>query len=232
MPEALGAVFPATTLQTCIVHLIRHSLHYANWKEHKPLAAALKPIYQAPSAEPAEAALGAFEAGPWSVKCPTVVASWRQAWSQAIPFFAFPAPIRKLIYTTNAIESVNAQLRKSHRAMSAEVLQTFLSRKPRAWYWTGDDGKVYIGLKYATKTLEIAKGKSDIEIDDAKQLAPMIEALKRAVAAGELDAQIDAAGSEVGRRFLRSDLNRCVRSSRLLFHFAQRYLLNPFRCFD
>ncbi len=112
MPEALGAVFPATTLQTCIVHLIRHSLDYANWKERKPLAAALKPIYQAPSAEAAEAALSAFEAGPWGVKFPTVVASWRRAWSQVIPFFAFPAPIRKVIYTTNAIESVNAQLRK------------------------------------------------------------------------------------------------------------------------
>ncbi len=112
MPEALGAVYPATTLQTCIVHLIRHSLDYANWKERKPLAAALKPIYQAVSAEAAEAALTAFEAGPWGTKFPTVAASWRRAWSQVIPFFAFPAPIRKVIYTTNAIESVNAQLRK------------------------------------------------------------------------------------------------------------------------
>jgi transposase-like protein len=112
MPEALGAVYPATTLQTCIVHLIRHSLDYANWKERKPLAAALKPIYQAVSAEAAEAELTAFEAGPWGTKFPTVAASWRRAWSQVIPFFAFPAPIRKVIYTTNAIESVNAQLRK------------------------------------------------------------------------------------------------------------------------
>ena len=112
MPEALAAVYPATTLQTCIVHLIRHSLDYANWKERKPLAAALKPIYQAASAEAAEAALSAFEAGPWGTKFPTVAASWRRAWSQVIPFFAFPAPIRKVIYTTNAIESVNAQLRK------------------------------------------------------------------------------------------------------------------------
>ncbi len=112
MPEALAAVYPATTLQTCIVHLIRHSLDYANWKERKPLAAALKPIYQASSAEAAETALADFETGPWGVKFPTVAASWRRAWSQVIPFFAFPAPIRKVIYTTNAIESVNAQLRK------------------------------------------------------------------------------------------------------------------------
>lgn len=112
MTEALAAVYPATTLQTCIVHLIRNSLDYANWKERKPLAAAIKPIYKAPSAEAAEAELAAFEAGPWGKKFPTVVASWRRAWSQVIPFFAFPPSIRKVIYTTNAIESVNAQLRK------------------------------------------------------------------------------------------------------------------------
>jgi transposase-like protein len=112
MTEALAAVYPATTLQTCIVHLIRNSLDYANWKERKPLAAAIKPIYKAPNAEAAEAELAAFEAGPWGKKFPTVVASWRRAWSQVIPFFAFPPSIRKVIYTTNAIESVNAQLRK------------------------------------------------------------------------------------------------------------------------
>lgn len=112
MAEALAAVYPATTLQTCIVHLIRNSLDYANWKERKALAAAIKPIYQAPSAEAAEAELAAFEAGPWGKKFPTVVAAWRRAWSHVIPFFTFPAPIRKVIYTTNAIESVNAQLRK------------------------------------------------------------------------------------------------------------------------
>jgi transposase-like protein len=112
MAEALAAVYPATTLQTCIVHLIRHSLDYANWKERKPLAAAIRPIYQAVSAEAAEAELAAFEAGPWGGKFPTVAAAWRRAWSHVIPFFAFPAPIRKVIYTTNAIESVNAQLRK------------------------------------------------------------------------------------------------------------------------
>ena len=112
MAEALAAVYPATTLQTCIVHLIRNSLDYANWKERKPLAAAIKPIYKAPSAEAAEAELAAFEAGPWGRKFPTVAAAWRRAWSHVIPFFAFPPSIRKVIYTTNAIESVNAQLRK------------------------------------------------------------------------------------------------------------------------
>jgi transposase-like protein len=112
MPEALGAVFPATTLQTCIVHLIRNSLDYASWKDRKALAAALRPIYAAPSAEAALAALDAFEAGEWGQKFPTVVSAWRRAWDRVIPFFAFPPEIRRVIYTTNAIESVNARLRK------------------------------------------------------------------------------------------------------------------------
>ena len=112
MAEALGAVFPATTLQTCIVHLIRNSLDYASWKDRKALAAAIKPVYTAPSAEGALAELDSFEEGPWGKKFPTVVAAWRRAWDKVIPFFAFPAHIRRVIYTTNAIESVNARLRK------------------------------------------------------------------------------------------------------------------------
>jgi putative transposase len=112
MPEALAAVYPATTLQTCIVHLLRNSLDFANWKERKPLAMALRPIYTAPHAEAASAALEAFERGPWGVKFPTVVAAWRRVWTHVIPFFAFPPEVRRLIYTTNALESVHAQLRK------------------------------------------------------------------------------------------------------------------------
>jgi transposase-like protein len=110
--EALGAVFPATTLQTCIVHLIRNSLDYAGWKDRKLLAAALKPIYTAPSAEAAAIALDEFEASAWGQRFPTVVAAWRRAWDRVIPFFAFPPAVRKLIYTTNAIESLHSQLRK------------------------------------------------------------------------------------------------------------------------
>ena len=112
MPAALEAVFPRTTLQTCIVHLIRNSLDYASWKDRKPLAKALRPIYAAASAEAAAVALDAFEDGEWGRKFPTVVAAWRRAWAQVIPFFAFPLEIRRVIYTTNAIESVNSQLRK------------------------------------------------------------------------------------------------------------------------
>jgi putative transposase len=112
MGEALAVVYPATTLQTCIVHLIRNSLDYASWKDRKALAAAIKPIYTAPSAEAAQAELDAFEQGPWGARFPTVVASWRRAWDKVIPFFAFPPEVRRVIYTTNAIESVNARLRK------------------------------------------------------------------------------------------------------------------------
>ena len=112
MPAALEAVFPRTTLQTCIVHLIRNSLDYASWKDRKALAKALRPIYAAASAEAAAAALDAFAEGDWGRKFPTVVAAWRRAWAQVIPFFAFPPAIRRVIYTTNAIESINARLRK------------------------------------------------------------------------------------------------------------------------
>ena len=112
MSEALEAVFPATTLQTCIVHLIRHSLEFASWKERKPLAAALRPIYTAPTVEVAAAALDAFARGPLGGRFPTVVASWRRAWTHVIPFFAFPPAVRRVLYTTNALESVHARLRK------------------------------------------------------------------------------------------------------------------------
>ena len=112
MAEALQAVFPATTLQTCIVHLIRNSLDFASWKDRRSLAQAIKPIYTAPSAEAAEAELDAFERGPWGQKFPTVVGAWRRAWDKVIPFFAFPPAVRKVVYTTNAIESINARLRK------------------------------------------------------------------------------------------------------------------------
>jgi transposase-like protein len=112
MEQALAAVFPNTTLQTCIVHLIRNSLEYASWKERRAVAAALKPVYTAPTVEAALAELAAFEQGEWGKRYTPIAASWRRAWDQVIPFFTFPPAIRKIIYTTNAIESVNAQLRK------------------------------------------------------------------------------------------------------------------------
>jgi transposase-like protein len=112
VPEALAAAFPRTTLQTCVVHLIRNSLEFAGWKDRKPLAAALRPIYTAVNAEAAEAALAAFEAGDWGKRYPTVTATWRRAWDRVIPFFGYAPDVRRVIYTTNAIESINARLRK------------------------------------------------------------------------------------------------------------------------
>jgi len=111
-PEAIEAVFPQTQIQTCIVHLIRNSLNFVSWKERKALAAELKAIYQAAHAEAAEAALCAFEQGPWGQKWPPIAQAWRRQWTHVIPFFAYPAAVRRIIYTTNAIESLHMRLRK------------------------------------------------------------------------------------------------------------------------
>lgn len=112
LADAIGTAFPRTTVQTCIVHLIRNSLDYAGWKDRKAVAAALRPIYAAPSEQAAEQALQAFADGPWGTKYPTIVAAWQRAWENITPFFVFPPDIRRVIYTTNAIESLNMQLRK------------------------------------------------------------------------------------------------------------------------
>lgn len=114
-PDAIEAVFPEAAVQTCIVHLIRRSLAYASYKERRPLAAALKAIYRAPTEAAAAEALDAFEAGPWGEKYPMIVRSWRTAWAQVVPFFAFSQPIRRAVYTTNAIESLNSTVRRAVR---------------------------------------------------------------------------------------------------------------------
>ena len=116
MEEALAAVFPQTTLQTCIVHLLRQSLDFANWQQRKSMAIALRAIYTAPNADAALHELDTFERGEWGHRFPTVVAAWRRAWTRIMPFFAFPPEIRRVIYTTNALESVNARLRKILKA--------------------------------------------------------------------------------------------------------------------
>lgn len=110
-PEAINAVFPETAVQTCIVHMIRHSLNYVGWKERKRVAADLKLIYRAENADAAAAQLDAFEEK-WGDKFPPIGQSWRRNWEQVIPFFAYPDAVRRIIYTTNAIESLNMSLRK------------------------------------------------------------------------------------------------------------------------
>jgi putative transposase len=114
-PEAITSVFPKTLVQTCIVHLIRYSMQFASWKEHRMVAAALKPVYQAESAAMARERLEDFDRGPWGQKYPPIAQSWRRNWEQVIPFFAFAPELRKILYTTNAIESLNAQVRKAVR---------------------------------------------------------------------------------------------------------------------
>ena len=111
-PEAISTIFPEATVQTCIVHLLRHSLSYCNWKDRKEVAAELKEVYRAPTAELARDRLEEFSAGKWGQKYPVIVGSWKRAWEEVIPFYSYPPQIRKLIYTTNAIESFHMQLRK------------------------------------------------------------------------------------------------------------------------
>jgi putative transposase len=115
-PDAILAVFPEAQVQTCIVHLLRHSLDFVSYKDRRSVAAALKAIYQATDAVAAEAALSAFEAGDWGRRYPAIGQSWRRAWSEVVPFYAFPPEVRRLLYTTNAIEALNAKLRRAIRA--------------------------------------------------------------------------------------------------------------------
>jgi len=110
-PEAIETIFPRTQVQLCLVHMVRHSLKYVSWKQRKEVAADLKTIYQAATAEQAEMNLTEFEVK-WDKTHPSIGQSWRRNWERIIPFFAYPAEIRKVIYTTNAIESLNMSLRK------------------------------------------------------------------------------------------------------------------------
>ena len=140
-PDAINAVFPETTVQTCIVHLMRNSLDFASWKDRKELAAGLKSIYAALDDKAAEAALAAFEAGPWGRKYPAIGQIWRRAWPEVIPFFAFPKDVRRIIYTTNAIEALNSKLRRAVRARghfpndeaALKLLFLVLNRSEKEW---------------------------------------------------------------------------------------------------
>lgn len=121
-PEAIETVFPQTQVQLCIVHLVRHALSYVSYKDRRAVAADLKAIYRAATATDAEAALMDF-ATQWDARYPTISKSWMAHWERIIPFFNFPADIRKAIYTTNAIESLNMTLRKvlrNHRSFPTD----------------------------------------------------------------------------------------------------------------
>jgi putative transposase len=111
-PDAINAAFPETAVQTSIVHLVRHSLNFCGWKDRKEVAKSLKRIYQATDDVEAAKTLDDFEAE-WGDKYPSIAPSWRRALQEIIPFFAFPPAVRKIIYTTNAIESLNRVIRKT-----------------------------------------------------------------------------------------------------------------------
>ena len=140
-PEAIAAVFPKTQVQACVVHLIRNSLAFVSWKDRKAVAAALKEVYRARTAELGQAALDAFDEGPWGRKYPVIAQSWRRHWGEVIPFYAFPADVRRIIYTTNAIEAVNAKLRRAVRARghfptddaALKLLFLVLNRAAKEW---------------------------------------------------------------------------------------------------
>jgi len=112
LPEAIAAAWPQAIVQTCVVHLIRNSMRYASWKDRKAIAAGLRPVYTAATEEAAAAALETFAESEVGRRSPAVVDAWRRAWQEFVPFLDFPAEIRRVVYTTNAIESINYQLRK------------------------------------------------------------------------------------------------------------------------
>ena len=139
-PEAIESVFPKTEVQLCVVHVIRNSLNYVGWKDKKAVAKDLKTIYKAPTAEAAETALDALEEK-YGERFPMLIKTWRSRWENIIPFFKYPPEIRIVIYTTNAIESLNAQLRKVTRKRGAfptadsvrKVLYLAIARVSKKW---------------------------------------------------------------------------------------------------
>jgi putative transposase len=140
-PEAIVAVFPEAVVQTCIVHLLRQSLDFVAYKDRKAVAAALKAIYQAVDAAAAGAALADFEGGFWGQKYPAIGQSWRRAWSEVVPFYAFSVEIRRFLYTTNAIEALNSKLRRAVRGRghfptdeaALKLLYLVLHRAEKEW---------------------------------------------------------------------------------------------------
>jgi putative transposase len=110
-PEAIEAIYPQTQVQMCMVHMVRHSLSYVSHRDRKAVAEGLKEVYQAASVEEAERQLARFEET-WDASYPVIAKSWRMNWARVAPMFSYPAEIRRAVYTTNTIESLNMTLRK------------------------------------------------------------------------------------------------------------------------
>lgn len=165
-PEAINAVFPQTVVQTCIVHLIRHSLEFVSWKDRKPVVPALRAIYRAKDAEAGMKALEEFEAGYWGQRYPAITQSWRRNWQHVVPFFAFPESVRRIIYTTNAIEALNSKLRRAVRTRghfpsddaAMKLLYLVLNhaaeewkRPPREWFEAKTQFAVVFGERFVSQ---------------------------------------------------------------------------------
>lgn len=141
-PEAIEAVFPRATVQTCIVHMVRYSMKFVVSKDREAVAKSLKTIYQASTLEEAESNLQAFSAA-WDAKYPTISDSWRRNWARVTPFLAYPPAVRRVVYTTNAVESLNSQLRRAVRnrgsfpneGSALKVLFLAVSRAIKKWSW-------------------------------------------------------------------------------------------------
>jgi len=147
-PEAIEAVFPHAWVQTCLVHLIRNSMRYVTWKDRKQVIADLKPIYRAVNADAAQQALEAFD-DTWDHKYPMIADAWRARWQNIVPFMALPAELRRAVYTTNSIENLNRQIRKTIKTRGAfpdeqsatKLIYLAIQRAQGAWKkpynWTG-----------------------------------------------------------------------------------------------
>ncbi len=164
-PEAITAAFPQTIVQTCIVHLIRHSLEFVSWKDRKAVMPDLRAIYRAQDADAGKKALETFAAGPWGEKYPAIAQSWERAWDHVIPFFAFPEAVRRIIYTTNQIEALNSKLRRAIHARghfpsddaAMKLLYLVLNRAaadwkrpPREWFEAKTQFAVVFGERFRT----------------------------------------------------------------------------------
>jgi putative transposase len=147
-PEAIEAVFPQAWVQTCIVHQIRSSMRFVTYQDRKKVAADLRPVYRAVNAEAAADALAVFDEK-WGQKYPMIAASWRQRWEHIVPFLALPADLRRAVYTTNSIENLNRQIRKSIKTRghfpdeqaATKLIYLAIQRSERKWrrayHWTG-----------------------------------------------------------------------------------------------
>ena len=155
--EAIEAVYAEAVVQLCIVHMVRGSLRFVSWKDRKQVAAGLKAIYRAATVEEAERQLARF-AEEFDARYPTISRLWRAHWAEIIPFFAYPPEIRKVIYTTNAIESINRQLRKTLKTRGAlpsddavrKLMYLALQRASKKWTLPIRDWKAALN-RFATR---------------------------------------------------------------------------------